>query len=42
MGKNPFTKEQQIRGLRKALRNPKTPKALHGYMKTKLKKLEGK
>lgn len=41
MGKNPFTKEQQIRGLKKALKNPRTPKQLRAGMKKRLEKLEG-
>ena len=42
MGKNPFTKAQQIAGLRKALRNPKTPKVFRAGMKKRLAKFEGK
>jgi len=35
-----FTKSQQIQGLRKALKNPKTPKAFLPSMKKRLAKLE--
>jgi hypothetical protein len=35
-----LTKEQQIRGLRKALKNPRTPKAFLPSMKKRLAKLE--
>jgi hypothetical protein len=34
-----FTKTQQISGLRKALKNPRTPKQLRPSMKTRLAKL---
>jgi len=37
-----FSKEQQIKGLRKALGNPRTPKQLIPSMKKRLTKLEGK
>jgi len=37
-----FTKEQQIRGLKKAIANPRTPKQLLPSMKKRLAKLEGK
>jgi hypothetical protein len=36
-----LTREEQIRGLRKALANPKTPKAFREGMKKRLRKLEG-
>jgi hypothetical protein len=35
-----FSKAQQIRGLRKALKNPRTPKAFLPSMKKRLAKLE--
>jgi hypothetical protein len=35
-----FSKEQQIKGLRKALKNPKTPKAFLPSMRKRLAKLE--
>jgi len=35
-----FSKAQQIRGLRKALKNPRTPKAFLLSMKKRLAKLE--
>jgi hypothetical protein len=35
-----FTKAQQIQGLRKALKNPKTPKAFLPSMRKRLAKLE--
>jgi hypothetical protein len=35
-----LTKAQQIAGLRKALKNPKTPKAFLPSMKKRLAKLE--
>jgi hypothetical protein len=35
-------KEKQIAGLKKALRNPKTPKAFREGMRKRLNKLEGK
>jgi len=35
-----FTKEQQIKGLRKALKNPRTPKAFLPSMRKRLAKLE--
>ena len=40
--KRGFTKEQQIKGLRKALLNPRTPKQLIPSMKKRLARLEGK
>jgi len=36
-----FTKEQTIRGLRKAIKNPRTPKQFIPSMKKRLAKLEG-
>lgn len=42
MAKNPFTKEQQIKGLRKMLANKKTPAGLRASAKTRLAKLTGK
>jgi hypothetical protein len=35
-----FSKAQQIKGLRKALKNPRTPKAFRESMKKRLAKLE--
>jgi hypothetical protein len=35
-----FSKAQQIRGLRKALKNPRTPKAFLPSMKKRLAKLQ--
>jgi len=35
-----FSKAQQIKGLRKALKNPRTPKAFLPSMKKRLAKLE--
>lgn len=35
-----LTKEEQVKGLRKALKNPKTPKAFRAGMKKRLAKLE--
>jgi hypothetical protein len=35
-----LTKAQQIKGLRKALKNPKTPKQFLSSMKKRLAKLE--
>lgn len=34
-----FTKEQRLRGVRKALENPRTPKAFIPGLKKQLKKL---
>lgn len=42
MAKNPFTKAQQIAGLKKSIKNPKTPKGFLPSMKARLAKLEGK
>lgn len=42
MAKNPFTKAQQIAGLKKAIKNPKTPKGFVAGMKQRLAKLQGK
>jgi len=36
-----LSKEQQIRGLRKALKNPRTPRAFRPSMKKRLAKLTG-
>ena len=38
----PLTKKQQIEGLRKALKNPRTPKQFLASMKKRLARLEGK
>lgn len=35
-----FTKEQQIKGLRKALKNPRTPAQFKASMRKRLAKLE--
>jgi hypothetical protein len=40
MMRNRLTKAQQIKGLRKALNNPRTPKAFIPSMKKRLAKLE--
>jgi len=42
MGKNPFTKAQQIAGLKKSIANPKTPKAFLPSMRKRLAKLTRK
>jgi hypothetical protein len=42
MTKNPFTKEQQIKGLKKMLANRKTPAGLRKSAKTRLAKRLGK
>jgi hypothetical protein len=40
MARKGFTKEQQIKGLKKALANPKTPAQLKPSMRMRLEKLE--
>lgn len=42
MARHKLTTEQQIRGLRKALANPKTPKQFRAGMEKRLAKLEGR
>jgi len=42
MAKNPFTKAQQIAGLKKSIANPKTPKAFLPSMRKRLAKLTRK
>ena len=41
MARHKLTREEQIRGLRKALKNPKTPKHFRAGMEKRLRKLEG-
>jgi hypothetical protein len=41
MARHKLTREEQIRGLKKALANPKTPKAFRPGMEKRLRKLEG-
>ena len=41
MARHKLTKEQTIRGLKKALANPRTPKQFKPSMRERLKKLEG-
>jgi len=40
MPRHKLTREEQIRGLKKALANPKTPKAFRAGMEARLAKLE--
>jgi hypothetical protein len=42
MARHKLTREEQIRGLKKALANPRTPKAFRAGMQKRLRKLEGK
>jgi hypothetical protein len=42
MARHTLTKDEQIRGLKKALANPKTPKPFRKGMEKRLAKLEGK
>lgn len=39
MARHKLTKEQQVKGLRKALQNPRTPKQFLAGMKKRLEKL---
>jgi hypothetical protein len=39
-GRNPFTKAQQIAGLKKSIANPRTPKQLKPSMRARLAKLQ--
>lgn len=42
MARHKLTTGEQIRGIRKALANPKTPKAFRPGMEKRLRKLEGR
>lgn len=42
MARHKLTKDEQIKGLKKALANPKTPKAFRKGIESRLAKLEGK
>ena len=42
MARHKLSKEEQIRGLRKALANRKTPKQFRAGMEKRLRKLEGR
>lgn len=41
MARHRLTKDEQIRGLRKALKNPRTPSQFRKGMEKRLRKLEG-
>ncbi len=42
MARHKLTVEEQMRGLRKALKNPKTPKCFRPSMEKRLRNLEGR
>jgi len=42
MARHKLTHEEQLRGTRKALANPKTPKHLRPYLEKRLRQLEGR
>lgn len=42
MARHKLTKGEQIRGLRKALKNPRTPKVFRAGMQKRLRKVEGR
>jgi hypothetical protein len=41
MARHKLTREEQIRGIRKALKNPRTPNQFRPALKRRLKKLGG-